>query len=562
MRAPVRIGRMPLSARTARLGLRAPLAAVALLAALAGSASAATSWTKISTVPLSGSTSVPALAVAGTTAVVTWEQETSPSTQSIISDTFQTSVAAPVAGGAPGTVASNWGEVSSLQALVPTPQGGVLIAYAGIHSLDTADPLNAMVEQQHQPDGSWSAPVPVASGASGEASTGVYGPAGPIFANNSTGAIYVVANPTVPPSLSAIDLQAPLPAGSDGYSPTLALDAMGRLWIAWYTSGPSNGVELQQLDPASGQPVAPAVQAPLSNDIDNNTLAGVALACASTCRVAYGVAPPGSSRDDVVTWAPGEAAPTTIASLAGTNETAGRVLAASYRSDGRLWLAWFNGKTFAYVLGDATGAHGTVQDAGAPVGGGGNTYAMRIKAVGDDLLMVAQFAGSDGALGMYVNTLAPPVPVAVAPGPRQTDLQTAPGGKGFRIQVQFRVPSACKPACMAHAEIRTRSGRQQYAVAVASATAPLPGDGKVVLGTRGSVKLPGGRKVRFYLTIVKAQLLRAPFHTVGANRIADTRLRVWLTTRSGQQLAVRDGRIAVSIARIRSGALPGLSGIL
>ena len=92
------------------------------------------------------------------------------------------------------------------------------------------------------------------------------------------------------------------------------------------------------------------------------------------------------------------------------------------------------------------------------------------------------------------------------------------------------MPSICKPSCTAHAEIRTRSGRQQYAV---SATAPLPGDGKVVLGTRGSVKLPGGKKVRFYMTISKAQLLKAPFSTVGGNRVANTRLRVYLRTKSG-----------------------------
>jgi hypothetical protein len=83
-----------------------------------------------------------------------------------------------------------------------------------------------------------------------------------------------------------------------------------------------------------------------------------------------------------------------------------------------------------------------------------------------------------------------------------------------------------------------------------------------VLGRRGSVKLPGGKKVRFYLTIDKSQLLRAPFSTVGGNRIASTRLRVWLQAKSGQVLTVRDGRIAVSIARIKAGALPGLSGIL
>jgi hypothetical protein len=68
--------------------------------------------------------------------------------------------------------------------------------------------------------------------------------------------------------------------------------------------------------------------------------------------------------------------------------------------------------------------------------------------------------------------------------------------------------------------------------------------------------------VRFYMTISKAELLKAPFTTVGGNRVANTRLRVWLKTASGEELTVRDGRIAVSIARIKSGALPGLAGIL
>ena len=63
------------------------------------------------------------------------------------------------------------------------------------------------------------------------------------------------------------------------------------------------------------------------------------------------------------------------------------------------------------------------------------------------------------------------------------------------------------------------------------------------------------------MTISKAQLLKAPFYR-GGNRVANTRLRVYLKTKSGEELTVRDGRIAVSIARIKSGALPGLSGIL
>ena len=200
----------------------------------------------------------------------------------------------------------------------------------------------------------------------------------------------------------------------------------------------------------------------------------------------------------------------------------------------------------------------SVQDAGAP-GTANGAYALSIAPVGDNLLMGVNFNYKAGQniFAVFVNDVAPPAPVTFAPGPRQSTVEATPGGKGFRIQVQYRVPSICKPSCTAHAEIRTRSGRQQYAV---SATAPLPGDGKVVLGTRGSVKLPGGKKVRFYMTISKAQLLKAPFSTVGGNRVANTRLRVYLKTKSGEELTVRDGRIAVSIARIKSGALPGLVG--
>ncbi len=111
---------------------------------------------------------------------------------------------------------------------------------------------------------------------------------------------------------------------------------------------------------------------------------------------------------------------------------------------------------------------------------------------------------------VFVNDVAPPGACHVRARARaRRTVEATPGGKGFRIQVQYRVPSICKPTCAAHAEIRTRNGRQQYAV---SATAPLPGDGKVVLGTRGSVKLPGGKKVRFYMTISKARAAEGAVH--------------------------------------------------
>jgi hypothetical protein len=66
-----------------------------------------------------------------------------------------------------------------------------------------------------------------------------------------------------------------------------------------------------------------------------------------------------------------------------------------------------------------------------------------------------------------------------------------------------------------------------------------------------------------FITINKAALLKTAFVTQGGFRVAETRLRVWLTEVRGRRLqTVHDGHIKVSIARIKSGKLPGLNGIL
>jgi hypothetical protein len=151
---------------------------------------------------------------------------------------------------------------------------------------------------------------------------------------------------------------------------------------------------------------------------------------------------------------------------------------------------------------------------------------------------------------------ATPQAPTTSPGPRDVEVQPGPGGS-FRIQVQYQVRNPCASPCKVHAEIRTRTGARRYRT-------KLPGDGRIVLGTRSGLTLPKGRKVRFYVTISKAALLKVPFVTQGGFRVGETRLRVWLR-QPGQRpelLTVRDGHIKVSIARIKSGALPGLKGIL
>jgi hypothetical protein len=538
--------------------LLATATVAALLAVLPVAASADTTWTKISSDTASNIT-VPEIGILGTTAVVTWEQETSPSTADIVSDTFQTSPEHDVANGVPSLVASGWASLDRTQAIVPTPAGGLQIAFAGIHSTVSGDPLIGLIGSTHNADGTWTPPTTIATGDGASVWTGVLSGSVPIYAGNGSGSISVFVNPTAPTSVRVADLQAQL-GGGDGYVPKIARDASGRIWIAWYASGVAQtGIFVQQLDAVTGLPIGTPTAVPASDNVDNNSF-GTALACAASCRIVYGDAPSGSKTNRLVSWWIGQAAPTPIADFAPGTDTAGRVVSAAYRSDGRLWIAWWNGKSYSYVLGDATGAGGTVTDAGFP--SVGNAYALNVATVGDNLLMAANYNYKAGTntFAIFVNTVAPPALVSTAPGPRQVTLQSTPGGKGFRIQVQYKVPSYCKPSCTAHAEIRTRTGaRQLYSV---TKTPPLPGDGKVVLGTRGSVKLPGGKKVRFYITISKAELLKAPFSTAGANRIANTRLRVWLTTKTGPRLTVRDGRVAVSIARIKSGALPGLRGIL
>ena len=105
------------------------------------------------------------------------------------------------------------------------------------------------------------------------------------------------------------------------------------------------------------------------------------------------------------------------------------------------------------------GAGGSVQDAGLPTGSQNGAYALTSMAVGDNLLLAANYAwkaADDPApFAIFVNTIAPAAPVTTAPGPRDVQLQSAPGGKSFRVQVQYTVPQACTSAapCTLRAEL-------------------------------------------------------------------------------------------------------------
>jgi hypothetical protein len=549
------------SAVTRIAAVAATLAAVAVAAPVAG---ADTTWTKIST-DYAANIVIPSLGLTGSTAVVAWTQETGPNSSDLNTVSFTTSPTQDVIGPASSKAASSWTQIGYPHGLFPAPGGGLQLVFSGTRSLTPGDTLAGLMTTLRNADGSWAAPFLVTSATNGGGPwTGVLSGATPFVATSTTGIYVFNAAVAHPPGAADLNLQDQV-GNCCGYQPKLALDSAGHMWIAWYSNAnAATGLYVQQLDPATGAPLSPPVKAPDSDSVYNNSF-GSALTCAATCRIVYGISPAAGTTNTVVSWWPGASAPTTIASLAGTTQPAGRVLTAAYRADGRLWVAWYDGKTYRATLGDATGAGGEAQDAGVPNGTGIATFALAGMAVGDNLLLAANYGWKDASdpapLALFVNTVAPPAPVTKAPGPRDVQLQTSPGGKGFRIQVQYTLPKACTSAapCTLRGELRTRTGRRLYAVT------PLPGDGKVVLGTRGKFAVPKGRqgKIRFYITVRKAQLVKAPFSTEGGSRVAETRLRVWYTAKGAKEaLSVRDGRIKVSIARIKSGALPGLSGIL
>lgn len=545
-------------------GVKCIAVVVAALAAMVvglPAAGANTTWTKVST-DSNANIVVPSLGLNAGTPVVAWTQQTSPSTTDINTVSFTTSPTQDVIGAVASKAAEGWAQVDFTHALFTPPGGGIALAFSGFHSTNSTDPLIGLFTTVRNADGSWAPPF-VVSSSSGDPWSAVSAGGIPWIATSGTVGIELF-NGLIAHAPGAFDQNLQT---QPGYQPKLAYDSAGHLWIAWYSNATgATGIYVQQLDPATAAPIGAPARAPGSESVNNNSF-GTALTCSATCRLVYGDSPPAGPTDAVVSWWPGQAAPTTVANLAGTGQSAGRVVTAAYRADGRLWVAWWDSKTYRATLGDATGAGGEAQDAGRPKGAPNGSYALAGMAVGDNLLLAANYAWKDPSsadenrFAIFLNTIAPPAPVTKAPGPRDVTLQTTPGGKDFRISVQYTLPKACTPKtpCTLRSELRTRTGRRLYAAT------PLPGDTKLVLGTRSPFAVPKAAKgkIRFSISVSKAQLLKAPFSTEGGSRVAETRLRVWYTPKgSNEALSVRDGRIKVSIARIKSGALPGLIGIL
>ena len=520
---------------------------------VSASAASAAGWEKISRDGLSNVDEA-TTALAGNSIVAAWTYSI-PGTDSLEAVTFTSSLQDSVITPVTTPVVPSWSDIASDPLLLTASDGSLVLAFAGIHSTTTGDPLNGLNATARSAAGTWGAPVVVVPGASANYGLGaLLLPDGSAFLSGDCCGIaaFVFHGAT-----NVGDAALGLASGSVS-NRTIARDAAGNVWMAWYDL--NHGVVMRQLDGLLGTPLGAApVVVPDSNTIYNNG-SRIALVCSPTgagCRAVY------KSADNhrVLSWAPGEAAPATVATI-GSDDNLGAVHAA-YRADGKLWVGWavtpgIGDPTVQFTLGDATGAGApaypvALKPLSAP-------YHLHLQPVGNDLLLVGNFGSVSAGNAQWADLVGIPTATVDNTGPKDVQLAAGPG-KTFRIQVQFQAPASCGASCTATAQLRNRTGTCS-ATCLATGGTTLPGDGKVVIGTRGSFKLPGSKKIRFYLTVSKAALLKTPFTTTGGFRLGNTRLRVYLTTKSGKQLVVRDGRIKVSIARIRSGALPGLAGIL
>jgi hypothetical protein len=121
---------------------------------------------------------------------------------------------------------------------------------------------------------------------------------------------------------------------------------------------------MMQLDPQTGLPLGQPVHAP---DSDQGSPFGIRISmpCAQECRLVYAATGTGIGQGEyeVVSWAPGEGAPTPVQSglIAGQQQVTGNAVGA-YTSDGRLWVAFAGSeKLLEYAkLGDAKGAGGNL----------------------------------------------------------------------------------------------------------------------------------------------------------------------------------------------------------
>ena len=294
---------------------------------------------------------------------------------------------------------------------------------------------------------------------------------------------------------------------------------------------------------------APAL-APNSESSNNNSF-GANLACAATCRLVYGNSPGGRPRrhDRLLVARRG----------AHHDRQPGRHRAGR-RARHRQRLPRGRAPLDRLVRRqdlprDARRLHRRRRrgaGCGRAQGLGGSAYALNGIAVGDNLLLAANYAWN--ATGdASVRDLREHRRAAGAGHEGAGAARRAAAGRARARRSASRCSTRCRRPARAPRRARCAASCARAPAGGSTPSRRSRATRKLVLGTRGKFAVPKGKKgkIRFYIAVSKAQLLKAPFSTEGGSRVAETRLRVWYTPEGRRR---RRSRCATGASRSRSRA--------
>ena len=308
------------------------------------------------------------------------------------------------------------------------------------------------------------------------------------------------------------------------------------MWLAWYSNaGPAGpGIYLQGIEPATGAPIGAPIAVPGSRSVANNTAQRLALVgdpTGSGARVVYATQNSVAGPLYLVSWSPGEAAPTVVARP--TRLPLNVYLAAARHADGRLWVAWYDdgvaagsGDGYYAKLGNARGAGGVEVPLGMPTATA-TPGAVTVLPQGDNLL-VAAVAGTGAIRNALWATLSPDVLIA-NPQTIRSGLATVLAPK----RVSLKALRASKSKCV-YVKVRAKAA-SRVLVAIYS-------------GTK-SIRLFGQKRVVFRAAGTKVVCIKVPLRAKTFD--IRTPIRIAVATKPGARPVRGERPATLGVARLR-----------
>lgn len=449
---------------------------------------------------------------------------------------FAPTLARAGAGAGPITVvASGYTVVSFRTALLATPSGPRVVYTAtrpdGQARLFLSDPLTEGAAPAQPP-----AELVGTIGGNLDAVLLADPPPGgtPLVADDRAGALRMIRGAQTDLDAPGSPVQAQL--GGNSYNPALAVDAAGGVWLAWYSNaGPAGpGIYLQGIEPATGAPIGAPVAVPRSASVANNTAQRLALVgdeTGSGARVVYATQNSVAGPLYLVSWSPGEGAPTVVARPA--RLPLNTYVAAARHADGRLWVAWYDegavtrrGSGYHAKLGNARGAGGIDVPLGMPTATA-TPGAVTVLPRGDDLL-VAAVTGTGASRNALWATLSPDVLIA-NPQTIRSGLATVVAPK----RVSLKALRASKGKCV-YVKVRAAAA-SRVLVAIYS-------------GTK-SIRLFGQKRVVFRAAGAKVVCVRVPLRAKTFD--VRTPIRIAVATKPGTRPVRGERPATLGVARLR-----------